>query len=196
MDKHPPNFDAFEHLVNDTKQYVGTMQYGYKVHQYEWENTLIFAAFDATGEWVGYVQYENVNIPNYGQVLNTLATKVKEDKRGNKFSLQLRLFISLHLGKDQLVGNVISVATENLLPHMLKHFSVSLINATTGEQHEYSPDNFMRLSSISQPTEWQILLSGSTKPYINETPHMGFAGPEHEDRHLWTYGEFFEDVDD
>jgi hypothetical protein len=195
MDKHIPNFTETIPYINHTKQYVGKMQNLYSVYSYTYNNTQIYAAYDGD-EWVGFVQYKIIDVPNYGTVLNTLNTKVNSKYRGNKFSLQLRLFVSLHLGLNQLVGSVISNSTEALIPYMTRHFDTKLINTKTGEIRSYSRELFVQLSSIAGPTNWQILLQGSDNPTVNEEAHLGYMGEAYEDVHIWALADFFEDVVD
>lgn len=194
MDNNIPDFPSIKHHISASEKYVGKMQHGYSVFSYNHNNTTIYAGYNGD-EWVGMVQYSNLVIPHYGSVLNTLNTKTSAQYRGDKLSLQLRLFVSLHLGLNQLVGDVISLATEKLLPHMLKHFSMKLINIKTGDMMPYTQQDFIANTSIHTPTDWRVLLEGASSPMKESDNNFGWAGPEHEDRHKWTYFNFFEDIE-
>lgn len=173
-------------------KFEGKMQDGHSVYTFKYKHTIFFVV-KVGDEFAGFSQLSPRTIPKVGNVLESLNTKVKPKFRGQKLSVKLKHFITLHLGKSILLSNIISDATEALLPTLASTFETKLVNVKTGELVDWSIDNFNKLTSDGEITAWQVLLSGSSMP-IKEHSQPIFDGIT-DDRYLWTYADFFEGVD-
>jgi hypothetical protein len=169
----------------------GKMQGGHAVYSFNYKHTIFFVV-KVGDEFAAFSQLTPRKIPKVGEVLESLNTKVKPEFRGQKLSVKLKHFITLHLGKSILLSDIISVGTEALLPTLAKTFGMKIVNVVTGETVEWSREAFERLTSIETATPWQMLLGGNPMPF--KESHTIYDGIT-DDRHKWTYFDFFEKVD-
>lgn len=169
----------------------GKMQGGHAVYSFNYKHT-VFYVVKVGEEFAAFSQLTPRTIPRIGRVLESLNTKVKPEFRGQKLSVKLKHFITLHLGVSILLSDVISAATEALLPTLAATFNTKLVNVKTGETIDWSIDDFNKLTSVGETTPWQVLLNGNPNPLKEgETIYDGIT----DDRHKWTYFNFFENVD-
>lgn len=189
-----PILDTTHHSLGKQK-YVGKMQHGYQVFTQSRGNVIFYIAKNGLVD-VGYIQTIQQTIPKIGVVTEILYIHVYPQYQGTKLSLQMLLFLSAHLGLNVILGNQHYIPTEKgLIKYIFdRPFDASLVNIKTGDTVEGNMDNYYQYTSDTKPTEWQVMITGHKLTV--EGADFGFAGPEHKDRHLWTYGEFFEDVED
>lgn len=188
LDNMPfPEFDKYQlHLE-------GKMQHGYEVYSFPYNNTMIYGV-KIGEEFVSFVQFRPISIPNIPNVVESLNSKTKLEFRGQLLSYKLRYFLMHQLGISILLGDTHSVATENILPKLTRMFPLRMCNVKTGELRDWSVENYRTLTHEDHPTEWQVLLVGSPIPIATENCHVldwsGDVG-----RHLWTYVDFFNEFE-
>lgn len=177
------NLDNLQELPS---KFVGKMQHGYSVSVITHNNSLIYIAKNDNGEILTMAQLMRINIPNVGIVYEVSNSKTDSKFSGNAINYKLKYFLVHHLGYKLLAGKVHSSSTEKMLQRMPQYFDMYLINIQTGEQVEWSYENYIKLTNTSQVTNWQVLLSSAHTPLIESMPDLpGFDNT----RHHWTYTE-------
>lgn len=189
MDNMPfPDFN------NQQLTFEGKMQHGYEVFSFKYKNTTIYGV-KVGDEFASFVQLQIVTVPNYGNVAETLNSKTKQQYSKQLLSYKLRYFINKHLGISIMLGKVHSIATENVLNKISHLFDILMLNVKTGETLPYNVENYKNLTSISKVTQWQVLLVGNTEYPLSQQTESYVDWSDEKDRHMWTYGDFFKDID-
>jgi hypothetical protein len=171
----------------------GKMQHGYEVYSFKYENTMIYGV-KVGDEFASFVQLRPITIPGLNNVVESLNSKTKPEFSGQLLSYKLRYFLAYHLGVSILLGNMHSIETENVLPKITRMFAMRMCNIKTGELQDWSTETYQQLTHHEHPTDWQVLLSGSPRPAVNEDCHiMDWSGDK--GRHLWTYFNFFNEFE-
>jgi len=167
-------------------KYVGVMQHGYSVFVAKHAKSLIYIIKNSDNVIMSMVQVKKVKIPKIGIVYEVLNSKTDPNFTGNLLNYKLKYFLVHHLGYKLLAGNVHSSATEHILPKMIQYFDMMLVNVISGEQLEWTHDNYLKTSHIGKVTNWQTLFLSSHSPLKESMPNLpGFDNS----RHLWTYAE-------
>jgi hypothetical protein len=167
------------------------MQHGYSVYVISHNNSLIYIAKNDNDEILTMAQLSQINIPKIGIVYEVSNSKTDSKFSGNAINYKLKYFLVHHLGYKLLAGKVHSVSTEKALQRMPQYFDMYLVNIQTGEQINWSYDNYKTLTSRNEVTNCQVLLSSAHTPLKESMPDLpGFDNT----RHHWTYAEhLFED---
>lgn len=177
-----PNFNEHE------LKHEGKMQHGYDVYSFIWNNTIIYGV-EIDNDFVSFIQLKEINLPNIGKSYEALNMKSKSNTGFKMIIIKLIHFLTLHIGTTILFGDVHSIDTQMLIKVSQKYFNIKLYNMNNGEYFDFTYDKYLELSSNIHKTEWRVLFIGAKYP-MNESD-MPYPG----DRSLWTYGDFFNDVD-
>jgi hypothetical protein len=179
----------FPEFKNYKLKFEGKMEHGYKVYSFQWKDTFIYGV-KIENEFVSFCQVKPLIIPKLGEVLETMASKTEQEFSNKLLSYKLRFFMVKHLGKSIVLGNVHSVATENILSKISYLFTMKMVNIKTGECLDWTKEEYENLTSKNEPTEWQVLLEGLDR-HFSKNESLDW---DKENRHLWTYGSYFENL--
>lgn len=171
-----PDFSQFE------LTFEGHIQGGQEVYSFNYQNTIIYG-IKQNDIFVSFVQLKNRNIPNIGNVAETLNSKTLPEYRKNNLTIKLRFFLNQHLGIPMLLGDVHSMATEKALSTMERYFHMVMINIKTGEQITWTREQYEILTSKMSITDWRVLLISPITPLKESS--KDWTGK----RYLWTYAE-------
>jgi len=186
----------FPEFPSDAK-FEGKMEGGLEVYSFKHAGTIIFGV-KMKDEFVSFNQVSETTLPHVGKVLLSQNMKTKIEFRGQKLSLKLMKFITVHLGLNLLLGDVHSIDTVKLLKSgkLDDKFEMKLVNVKTGELVDWSVAEYEARTRVDKKTEWSVLLLGSKNPfYESNCNHLGYLGKEHENRHMWTYLSQFDDIE-
>ena len=170
----------------ENAKFVGKMEGGLPIYFFEFNKTEIYGV-KIKNENAAFTQLKKINVPNLGEIYEVQNSKVINKYRGQILSFKLLFFLSFELKKTLLFGNVHSNGTVNGLKKVEHVYDMKLFNIDTGEIEEFSYEKYISLTSESKrPTEWQVLFLGNKRGVAEGC--FGWAGIEHENRSLWTYG--------
>lgn len=175
--------------------FEGKMQHGYDVYSFKFNNTTLYGV-KVGAEFASFVQIETTTIPKVGRVAETLNSKTKKEYAKQLLSYKLRYFLNKHLGMSILLGKVHSIATEMVLPKLTQLFDMYMVNTKTGELVPWSVKAYQELTHIARITDWQVLLKGNHDYPLKEQISMFVDWSSENNRHMWTFGDYFKDIND
>ena len=179
----------------EDSSFEGKMSDGYEVFSFKYENTIIFGV-KLDDRYISFLQVTKNNVNNYGSVYEILNTKVEKDFLGNTLLFKMIQFLNMHFGYSVLLGSIHSINTVKVLKKVESLFDVKIINIITGEIIPFTYEDYLKQTSEKEKTDWQVLFEGNGKGLKEDACFMGWAGVEHENRHLWTYGTWPKNLED
>ena len=176
-----PSYDV-NNLLSLNWSDVGTMQHGYIVRTAVYGNYTYYAAF-INNKIITFTQGKFNNLPKIGKVFSTESSITDDKFKGNLLNYKLKYFLVHQLGIPVILGDVHSIATENILKKLEQYFSgLGLLNIKSGELLPWSYDQYLKLTSIGSVTDWRVLLQGN-----GSTFGEGWSNLPGNTRNLWTY---------